>query len=254
MKRLREEAAAALFALQLLTRVPIPAAIGFSQARQGKAVGYYPLVGVLIGAVLAAVWWAAGQLFPEPVSVLLSITAGLLLTGAMHEDGLADTVDGLGGGNATAALSIMRDSRIGVFGALALVSVLSLKAAAMLALPAAALLVGLVLAHALSRLSLILVVATSRYAGENFGSKPTAVGIGAAGLALSLLTGLAVCALAWMLLPVSALASGVAGLTLGHGASRLLFERKLGGYTGDCLGATQQLSELGVWLGLLAAL
>ena len=254
MKLLRDEAAAAFFALQLLTRVPIPAAIEFSQARQEKAVGYYPLVGVLIGAVIAALWWTAGQLFPEPVSVLLSITAGLLLTGAMHEDGLADTVDSLGGGDAAATISIMRDSRIGVFGALALVSVLALKAAAMLALPAAALPVGLVLAHALSRLSLVLVVATSRYAGEDSTSKPTAAGIGAGGLTLSLLAGLAVCALALLLMPISALAAGIVGLALGHGASRLLFERKLGGYTGDGLGATQQLSELGVWLGLLAAL
>lgn len=254
MRLLREESAAALFALQLLTRVPIPAGIEFNKSRQAKAVGYYPLAGILIGAGLAAVWLAAQQFFPAPVAVLLTILAGLLLTGALHEDGLADTADSLGVRDASAAISIMLDSRIGVFGALALISVLALKAAAMTALPAAALPASLVLVHAGSRLSIVLVVATSRYAGENRESKPTAGGLGAGGLFRSSLTGLAVCALALIVLPPQALVAGIAGMALGHGAGRLLYERKLRGYTGDCLGATQQLSELCAWLGLLAAL
>ena len=166
MKILREEWAALLFAIQLLTRIPIPATLEFNEARQRNAVGYYPLAGGLVGIFAAAVWFGAYAVFPGPIPVLLSIIAGLMLTGALHEDGLADTMDGLGGKDAATSLDIMRDSRVGVFGAVGLISILAVKATALAALPAATLPAGLLLAHVGSRVSLVLVVATSRYAGE----------------------------------------------------------------------------------------
>jgi len=254
MKILREEWAALLLAIQLLTRIPIPATLEFNEARQQNAVGYYPLAGGLVGIFSAAVWFGAYAVFPGPIPVLLSIIAGLMLTGALHEDGLADTMDGLGAKDAAMSLDIMRDSRIGVFGAVGLISILAVKATALAALPAAMFPAGLLLAHVGSRVSLVLVVATSRYAGAEADIKPTAKGVGVGGLVKSLLTGFAVSALAWMVVPLAALGAAVAGLALGHVASRLLYERKLRGYTGDCLGATQQLSELGLYLGMLAAL
>ena len=254
MKTLLEELAALLFAIQLLTRVPAPAGLEFSETRQRNAIGYYPAVGVLIGAAAAAVWLGAYFVFPGPIPVLLSMLAGLILTGAMHEDGLADTVDGLGGKDAAASLVIMRDSRIGVFGVVALISVLAVKAAALVALPAAVLPMSLLLAHVCSRVSLVVVVANSRYAGAEQATKPTGRGVGAGGLIKSLLTGIAVLAAALAVFPADVLIAGIAGVALGHVASRLLYERRLRGYTGDCLGATQQLSEVGAYLGLLAAL
>lgn len=254
MKALREELAAILFAIQLLTRLPVPAGLAFSETRQRMAIGYYPLAGVLVGLVTAAVWLGARPVFPEPISVLLSIGAGLLFTGAMHEDGLADAMDGLGGKDAAASLSIMQDSRIGTFGAAALFLALAIKAATLAALPAVLLPVSLVLAHAGSRLSIVFVVATSHYAGTEPESKPTAAGIGATGIVRSVLTGAAVFTLALTVVPATAVAAACAGLALGHFGSRLLFERRLGGHTGDCLGATQQSSELGAYLGLLTAL
>ena len=254
MKAAREELAALLFAIQFLTRVPIPLTLEFNEARQKNAIGYYPLAGGLVGIFAAAVWFGAYAVFPGPIPVLLSIIAGLTLTGALHEDGLADTMDGLGGKDAAASLEIMRDSRVGVFGAVGLISILAVKAAALAALPAAILPASLLLAHIGSRVSLVIVVATSRYAGAEPEFKPTAKGVGGGGLLKSLLTGFAVSALAWAVVPLAVLGAALAGLALGHVASRLLYERKLRGYTGDCLGATQQVSELGVYLGLLAAL
>ena len=254
MKFLREEAAAVLFAWQLLTRAPIPARIVFCEARQRRAIGYYPLVGALIGLCIAAVWFGAQFLFPPLPAVLLAMAAGLLLTGAMHEDGLADTMDGLGGRNAPASLKIMADSRIGVFGVAALILALAIKAAALMSLPAAVLPMGMLFAHAGSRISVVYVVLTSRYVGADPETKPTAAGAGPGAASRSLLTGIAVFAIALTAMPASVLVVGIAGLLLGHAASGLLYQRKLGGYTGDCLGATQQFSELGAYLGLLAAL
>ena len=254
MNRLREELAALLFAIQMLTRMPIPASLDFSEERQRNAIGYYALAGAVVGLVTAAVWWVAQWIFPPLIAVLLSMLAGLMFTGAFHEDGLADTMDGLGGKDAAASLAIMRDSRIGAYGAVALISALGIKAAALLALPGELLPMSLLAAHAGSRLSAVFVVASSSYAGSEVDSKPTARGIDAAGLIKSVLTGAAVFAFGLAVIPASALLAGIAGLLLGHAASRLLYERKLRGYTGDCLGATQQYSELGVYLGLLAAL
>lgn len=254
MKIAREELAALLFAIQFLTRIPIPATLEFNEARQKNAVGYYPLAGGLIGIFAAAVWFGAQMVFSGPIPVLLSMLAGLMITGALHEDGLADTMDGLGGKDAAASLDIMRDSRIGVFGAVGLFSIFAVKAAALVALPAAIVPLSLLLAHVGSRVSLVIVVATSRYAGLEHDMKPTAKGVGGAGLFKAIATGIVALALAWEVVPLAVLGAAVAGLALGNVASRLLYERKLRGYTGDCLGATQQLSELGLYLGMLAAL
>ena len=249
-----EELAALLFAVQMLTRVPIPASLAFSEERQKNAIGYYAFAGAGVGLFTAAIWWGALLVFPASIAVLLSMLAGLLLTGAFHEDGLADTMDGLGGRDATASLSIMRDSRIGAYGAVALISALGVKAAALLALPGELLPMSLLAAHCGSRFSAVCVVATSSYAGSETNTKPTARGIDTAGMIKSVLTVAVVFALTLTAIPASALIAGIAGLLLGHGASRLLYERKLRGYTGDCLGATQQFSELGLYFGLLAAL
>ncbi len=255
MKWLRDELAAMLFALQMLSIVPIPAALEFTARRQASSVGYYPLAGAVIGLVAASVYALAHLLFPAPtgIPVLLSMLAGALVTGAFHEDGLADTIDGLGGADADTSLAIMRDSRIGTYGAAALLLALAIKAATLLALPAAALAAILFAAHAISRCSAVLVVASSRYADLEADAKPTARGIGPAGLCKALAVSAAVVAFSLVAIPQAAMLGGLAGLALGHVSSRLLYERRLGGYTGDCLGATQQCSELGFYLGLLAA-
>lgn len=240
-----------LLAVQFLTRVPVRP--DFTPEWLTAATRYYPLVGALIGAVTAAIYALALLLWPPVVAVLVCIAAGLLLTGAFHEDGLADMADGIGGGQTRErALEIMRDSRIGTYGAAALLLALMLKAAALAAMPAATVILALVGGHALSRFSAVCVIATGSYARDHGTGKPVADGVSRASLAIAAATALAcLLALGWGLGAMAAL-SGLLGLVLAHLAMRRIFERKLGGYTGDCLGAVQQASELGLYLGLLA--
>ncbi len=250
---MRNEGAVFLLAVQFLTRLPIGSAQLYTQKRMAASVRYYPLVGGLVGAFSALVFYLATFLFPAPIAVLFAIAAGLLVTGAFHEDGLADTFDGIGGGvTRDRALEIMKDSRLGTYGTLALVLALALKFAALVALPLVLIPIALISAHGLSRLSSILVIATSRYVREEGTGKPVAGGISPAGLIIGGVTGLVIVAY-WFVSysPVALLWAG-GGLLLGHCLMRLFFEPKLGGYTGDTLGAVQQVSEIGFYLGLAA--
>ncbi|WP_375429454.1 adenosylcobinamide-GDP ribazoletransferase [uncultured Sphingomonas sp.] len=249
--RPREEAATFAVAVQFLTRLPVPAG-AYTPGRLRAAVRYYPLVGILVGGAAALVMLAAAGPFTPLIAILLSCAATLLLTGAFHEDGLADTFDGIGGAGRARALEIMRDSRIGTYGALALSIVLALKVAALAALPPPGVPIALIAGHGLSRLSAVLVIVTSHYARDDGTGKFTADGVPTASLFVALGTGaLIAAALAWTIGGAGVLFA-LAGLAIGHGAARLAFERRLGGYTGDCLGAVQQVSEVGVYLGLLA--
>ena len=250
---MKGQVASFLLAIQFLTRLPVPGWFSYSEARMAASAAYYPLVGVLVGALCSAVFWGALLLFPPLVSVIIAIAAGLLLTGAFHEDGLADTFDGIGGGHTReTALEIMRDSRLGTYGTLALVAALGLKAATLTALPAHMLLFAFPAAHGLSRLSSVLTIATSRYVRTEGTGKPVARGLSLPSLLIAGVTGAAIL-LAWIyLLPVAPMLSGLVGLAIGHVAMRAFFEFKLKGYTGDTLGAVQQASEIGFYLGLLA--
>ncbi|HET9067030.1 MAG TPA: adenosylcobinamide-GDP ribazoletransferase, partial [Amaricoccus sp.] len=215
--------------------------------------GYLPVVGVLIGLFAAAVFLAAARLFPPTVAVILAIAATCLLTGALHEDGLADAVDGLGGTTPAQALEIMRDSRIGTWGALALGLTLALRIAALAAMPLATAAAALVAAAAASRASLVLVIATGRYARPEGAGSFTARGLTPRRLALALATGLLALAALGPAAGWPAALGALAGLAAGHLLSRG-FERRLGGYTGDTLGATQALGETALVLGMLACL
>lgn len=251
--RIVDEARALLAAIQFLTRLPVPG-FAFDPRHLGMAVRWYPLVGALIGLIAALVLVGATHLFPPAVAVLLALGVALLATGGFHEDGLADLFDGLGVMTRARMLEVMRDSRLGSFGALALLTVLALKVAALTAMAASTAAVALVAGHALGRLSSVLVIATSRYVRDAGTAKPVADAVGPGGLVFAVLTGAGATGVAAMLagLPVMALAAGLAGAAIGHGLARALFERRLGGYTGDCLGAVQQLSETGLYLGVLA--
>jgi adenosylcobinamide-GDP ribazoletransferase len=252
---MRNEIAKLLLAIQFLTRIPVPGLFTYSETRMAGSTAYYPLVGILIGGLCSLVLWLSLLILPQTVSILLAMAAGLLMTGGFHEDGLADTFDGIGGGHTReTSLQIMKDSRLGTYGTLALVVALALKAAALMATPYSFLFMALPAAHGLSRLSSVVVIATSRYVrGEGTG-KPVARGAGAGTVSVAGLTGLAIiCAWAgW--LPLLPLAGALAGLAAGHILMRAFFEAKLKGYTGDTLGAVQQASEIGFYLGLLSCL
>jgi adenosylcobinamide-GDP ribazoletransferase len=251
--RLRDEAAALLLAVQFLTRLPLRDP-GFTPTRMAASPRYYPLVGALVGGLGALVLLAAGAALPWPVAVLASTAATAALTGALHEDGLADTFDGLGGASRERSLAIMRDSRLGTFGALALGLTLAAKVASLAALPPGIAAAALVAGHGSSRFSSVAVVASSRYLRPAGAAGFTAEGIGAGGLALAAATG-GLCLLGLgAIAGIAATAVAALGLAAGHALARASFERRLGGYTGDCLGAVQQLSELGLYLGLVACL
>jgi len=231
-----------LTAVQFLTRVPVPAWVGHGPAQLDQAMRYLPLVGIGIGLAGAAVLALASAGLPRPAAALLSVAATLLLTGALHEDGLADTLDGLFGGTTREdALRIMRDSRLGTYGAAGLTLALGLKVAALSALPAAV--PALVAGHAGSRLMVVCVLAGLPYARADGKATPVAGGVGIMELAVAGVCGvLPMVALGGRAVPALLLAAGLA-----WGMARW-FRRRLGGYTGDGLGAVQQVTELTILL------
>lgn len=267
IERLANELRLFLLALQFFTRIPITGRladwVGWSEARMHASARHYPAVGVLVGAVGAGVLWAAQGLWPAAVAVGLSIAATVWLTGGFHEDGLADTCDGLGGSvSRERALTIMKDSRLGSYGALGLIGVLGLKAVTLHALLISGLgtaVVALLWAHAASRCVPVLLLRALPYAGdlEHAKAKPMAQQVGAAELlgALGWTLGLTLLA-GETLIRMGQTPAPLIGALLGLGLAGLFclhwFSRRLGGYTGDTLGASQQLSELAALLGWLA--
>jgi adenosylcobinamide-GDP ribazoletransferase len=251
-----------LLALQFFTRVPVTGRlaewVGFSPQMLRASAAHFPGVGWLVGAMGAGVFVLALQGLPPLAAALLSTVTTVLLTGAFHEDGLADVADGLGGSADRArALEIMKDSRIGAFGAIALVLALGLKAALLAALvapgaTAVAIAVAVAGAHVLSRLAPLFLIRWLPYVGDAGASKakPLADAIGGGALLVGVLWSLpALGLLLWAQGPARTLgvvlACALAALVLAR-----LFKRRLQGFTGDGLGATQQVCELAIYLAL----
>ncbi|SEK60890.1 cobalamin-5'-phosphate synthase [Roseateles sp. YR242] len=248
-----------LIALQFFTRVPIPRWVGFQPEWLQQSARYFPLVGAVVGAWSACVLWAALLVFPATVAVVLAMAASVWLTGGFHEDGLADTCDGLGGAvSRERALEIMKDSRLGSYGALGLVFVLGLKAAALLGLAdadATLALVAIVWSHLASRAAPVWLMHALPYAGDaaHAKAKPLATQISGGGLVVALGSVLVASVVwAWLLPDDIPLLLGAlltcAGLTF---YMQSMLDRRLGGYTGDNLGATQQVVEVGALLAIL---
>ena len=244
-------------ALQFFTRLPIPRWVGFEAAWLNHASRYFPLVGLVVGAIAAAVYAAAALVLPAPVAAVLSTAATIYLTGAFHEDGFADTCDGLGGGmTRERALEIMKDSRVGAYGAIGVVCILAAKCTALAMLPPSSAIAALLLAHPLSRLAATSLIWTMEYARAEGKAKPLAERMSGAEFAIAGATVLLPAAALVLYGALSASACAAAIVAAGLAALWLArkFERRLGGYTGDCLGAVQQLSEVAIYLAVLATL
>lgn len=248
---IRRELATFFAALGYFTRLPVPAWVGYSPDGLARAARYLPLIGLLVGGVGALVFWLASQVWAQPVAVVLSMAATIALTGAFHEDGLADTADGLGGGwDKAKILAIMKDSRVGSYGVIAIVLALLGKFALLDSLSATEVAVALIAGHAVSRFCAVSLMATMDYARDDESSKarPVAARLGIGALLFALV--FAVLPLFFLapeqVLPAVALAV-LATLWLAAKCRRWL-----GGYTGDCLGAVQQLAEIAFYLGLAA--
>ncbi len=251
-----------LTAIQFFTRIPVPAWVGHSAQQLDQAARYFPLVGVLVGALSAAVLWLGAQVLPLSLAVGLSMAAGILITGAFHEDGLSDFADGMGGGHTLEKmLAIMKDSRVGAYGVIAIVLVLLLKYQALLALgdlhSLPLLAAALVAAHSVSRLLAASIMLTQRYIREDDSAraKPAAQAISPVSFAIATLTGVAALGILYAAdADSSAIAAAVGTALLMRIYLAWRLQQRLGGYTGDCLGAVQQLCELAFYLGLLAVL
>lgn len=238
-------------AVRFFTRLPVPGWVGHSAEALNHSARYFPAVGLLVGGIGALVYLVAALFWPPTVAVLLSMAATIYVTGAFHEDGLSDTVDGLGGGwDKLRILEIMKDSRVGSYGVVAMVLALLGKFTLLAALDPVLVPFALLAGHAVSRFCATLLLATMDYVRDDLLSK-------AKPLATRLSTGALLCALLFVLLALALLPLGkaITGCLLAGLATFWLaakFRRWLGGYTGDCLGATQQFSEIAFYLGLLA--
>jgi adenosylcobinamide-GDP ribazoletransferase len=243
-------------ALQFFTRLPIPRWVGFEAAWLHHASRYFPLVGSVVAAVTALVYLAAAHLWPAPVAVLLSTAAGIYLTGAFHEDGFADMCDGFGGGMTRArVMEIMKDSRIGTYGAVGAGLLVALKCTLLSLMTPAGAIAALLLAHPLSRLAAASLIWQLQYARDEGKAKPLAhtmttaeFAIGALCAAVPALYLGALGYLSWGAIGACVLGAAAAAIWLGA-----KFVARIGGYTGDCLGAVQQVSEVVIYLCLLAA-
>lgn len=270
-----------LLAVQFFTRIPVtgPLAdwVGYSPAMLRASAAHFPGIGWLVGLLAAGVYALLLALLPPTlfaplVAAALSTVVTVMLTGGFHEDGLADVADGLGGSyDRERALEIMKDSRVGAFGAMALTLALLCKVTLLALLGSADssmaentatpvngwLAAGALLAaHVVSRGLPLLLVYLLPHVGDAAGSKskPLADQITPASLGVAFL---------WCLfaLLLSSFVWGVASLMLACGLSALtllgmglFFKHRLQGFTGDCLGATQQVCEIAFYLGLAASL
>ncbi len=240
-------------AVRFFTRLPVPGWVGHSAEALNRSARYFPAVGLLVGGIGALVFLGALQLWPQPAAVLLSMAATIYATGAFHEDGLSDTVDGLGGGwDKLRILEIMRDSRVGSYGVVAMVLALLGKFTLLSSLDAALLPYAMLAGHALSRFCSTALLAAMDYVREDplAKAKPLVTRQSAG----EMLVAMGFVNAALVFLPLE---QAVAGCLLAGLATLWLarkFKRWLGGYTGDCLGATQQVAEIAFYLGLAATL
>ncbi len=243
-----------LCALQFLTRLPVPPLPRFEPDWTTRSARFFPLVGQIVGAICAAVLFGAAQLWAGGwIPALAAVGVGILVTGAFHEDGLADTADGLGGGQTPERrLEIMKDSRVGTYGVLALVVPLLLKVAALASLGPLSAALALLAAHGLGRAAAVVVMATTPYAAAVDASKwkPVPRGVRCGEVAFAVLTALwPLALLPWRAGLIGVVAGAALVLPLA-----LLAKRLVGGHTGDVLGGVEQLFELGFLLALAAVL
>jgi adenosylcobinamide-GDP ribazoletransferase len=240
---------APLAAFRFLTRIPLPGPDSHSEDL-AAAVGWFPVVGAAVGLATAGVFVLALKLWPPPLAAALALAFGLLLTGGFHEDGFTDAVDGLGGGWTRArVLEIMKDSRIGAYGAMGLWCTLMLRWGALVALERRAL-IALPLAYVWGRWSIALVLRLLPPIAEGLAKEVHRRG-GWTPLILSSLWLLLAQALAYRLgLAHQGLAALAAlGTTLLYTA---YLKRRMGGHSGDLLGAATQLVEAATLLALVA--
>lgn len=251
-----------LVALQFYSRLPVTGRLaqwmGYDPARLAPATRYFPVVGLVVASLTAIVYAGFGLMLPHPVALLLAMAAGLMLTGAFHEDGLADYCDAMGGHHERARLlEIMHDSRIGTYGAAGLVMMLVGRFQTLAAIDPSWIGVLLVSSATMSRGCSVAIMITLPYARQDGVAiaKPIAQNLSLEDAAVALALAIAPVALAALWTgEIAVFAAAAAGAIAITAWMRRRIRLRLGGYTGDCLGAVQQLAELAFLIGALAVL
>lgn len=258
MLNVRKEIQLLLAAFMFYTRIPVSKWVKYDESYVTKCVKYLPLVGWCVGGLFAGVFIAVQFVLSPYVAVILAVLACILFTGAFHEDGLADTCDGFGGGwTKDKILSIMKDSRVGTYGAIGLFITLLLKIVLLVDIYSHSTKVEILFitlsAHSLSRFTASSFLYTHEYARTGDDSK--------AKVATSKISILVLLTTAfWALLPLSVLVFinpspyillVILPLILMKYLLGRYFTKWIGGYTGDCLGATQQIGEIIFYVSIL---
>ena len=231
------------------TRLPIPLAWQAPPDARLTAP-LLPMIGLAVGALTALMLTISGRAWPQDIAVGIAMMFGWWLTGGFHEDGLADTADGLCGtmpGERERALTIMKDSRIGTFGVLALVGVIGLKFVALRGFQLESAAKALLLGHSASRALAVAMMGSLDYVRPGGRAQIAVSRLSPWTIAVAQATGWAPLFL-WPHAAVRVVGASLATWWL----LRRSFKARIGGYTGDCLGATQQLCECAIYLALLA--
>jgi len=243
-------------ALGFYTRLPCPKSVQFNAEHLNRASAFFPLMGIIVALLVYFVYASANMVFSHELSILLSMIASLLITGAFHEDGFADLCDGFGGGwNPEDILRIMKDSRLGTYGVAGLVLILLLKWQSLTHISPASMCMVLIVAHSLSRawaLSLMMVLPYVQ-TDKDSKAKPIAQAWHKSDMIL-----------AWVsaLIPLAYFAYAQQSLELFTSLMvigaihwywiQAWFRHRLNGYTGDALGAAQQIQEVTIYLAAAA--
>ncbi len=248
-------------AVSFLTRIPIALRFEVTGEHLNQASRYFALVGLGLGIVMALTFYCLQLILPNSISVLLIMALSLLMTGAFHEDGWADVWDGFGGGwQVSQKLNIMKDSRLGTYGAAALIIMILLKYQSLLILADEMnmLVFAIVAGQCLSRVVATSIILSMDYVSEDATAKvkPLAMHLSTTSFIILLLTGAFLCAFAvfLQLLNWQGVLLIIVSLLLVRFTMIAWFKHQLGGYTGDCLGAAQQLSELSIYIVLVAVM
>jgi adenosylcobinamide-GDP ribazoletransferase len=236
-----------LLALSFYTRLPVPKDQDYKKLPQASI--YLPLVGWVVGGLTGLCFYLANMLWMQSTAVIVALICGILLTGAFHEDGFADVCDGFGGGyDKQRILEIMKDSQIGVYGALGLILLMSLKISLLSTMPAASVPLLLFAGHSISRFQPLLLMRQYDYA-RSYNSKVSAAFYKPR--TKELLFAGVIAFLPLFLLPLLCSIAFFFVLLVNWRLGRY-FNRHIGGYSGDCLGTSQQVAEVIFYLTVSA--
>ncbi|MGY0408217.1 MAG: adenosylcobinamide-GDP ribazoletransferase [Polaribacter sp.] len=240
-----------LTAILFFTRIPCPKWVNHSPEILNKSNRYFSLVGILVGSITAGIYFLASLVFNIEISLVLSMITSIWVTGAFHEDGFADSCDGFGGGwNKEKILAIMKDSRLGTFGVIGLIAILSLKfmGLQLIVISTKNVILALISGHSISRFIATILLYTHPYVRDFDSSKikPTTKQMDTKSLVISGFFGiLPLCFFETYWIFLSILPLLITYLYLGT-----FFKKWIGGQTGDCAGALQQVSEVVFYLSI----